>query len=606
MSEQTNYINLDTILGEKKETVKDQVIVIQEAITPITPTRIVDWDNILNEVCYKLPKGYPTVVDGVFTEREEIIIINEALVAEGLSALPLPEVDKAKPKVIPEKRFKDSTNSKEGLVMYFASLDPNLLKLAENKIVKESAVQLKLPIGKVTNNTYLDAADVINNIELLNTTKNPFDPEIKKKWSNAITSGKFLQNMYGAKIPANLIDRGAGRFNEIKGRGVELAKREGIQGVDKDKWCPADIFIYGSPESPESALESTQLRVQVEGSTCLNNYFAETFTPPAENRILAVSLKEDVARGGKATSYITVLEKSLHYPEVASLNPDLNTKLAAITQLNAYKNKKQDYGELSDALNNLNKIKKTNKDLIKLKTRATLVLKVAVNGDIHAGKKAKLTKKIPPTGSLSNLDESILAFAKSVYANVFKTYVNKQKTYMSTLKKNEQLKVTSEFETETETIEADENVVNTVEELLKKTNCYIVATDLIDKLGDGIIRKIPKGLQQLAKIHNPFIALAAFGMSQAGYSPTFFKLVGNKEFKPAHIDLFPSDGVIKLKPKTEIKVIDSINFKGVKTVYTVRQVSENKNLSKDYKVKLDFLYSGENFKIEITEIKSAD
>ena len=412
--------------------------------------------------------------------------------------------------------------------------------------------------------------------------------------------------MYGAKIPADLIDRGASIFYNIKGLAVELAKGEGIKGVDKDKWCPADIFIYGSPESPTSALKSTQLRVQVEGNTCLNNYFAETFTPPAENRILAVSLKEDVARGGKATSYITVLEKSLHYPEVASLNPDLNTKLAAITQLNAYKNKKQDYGELSDALNNLNKIKKTNKDLIKLKTRATLVLKVAVNGDIHAGKKAKLTKKIPPTGSLSNLDESILAFAKSVYANVFKTYVNKQKTYMSTLKKNEQLKVTSEFETETETIEADENVVNTVEELLKKTNCYIVATDLIDKLEIGIIKKIPEGLQQLAKMHNPFIALAAFGMSQAGYSPTFFKLVGNKEFKPAHIDLFPSDGVIKLKPKTEIKVIDSINFKGVKTVYTVRQVSENKNLSKDYKVKLDFLYSGENFKIEITEIKSAD
>ena len=91
MSEQTNYINLDTILGEKKETAKDQVIVIQEAITPITPTRIVDWDSILNEVSYKLPKGYPTVVDGVFTEREEIIIINEALEAEGLPALPLPE-----------------------------------------------------------------------------------------------------------------------------------------------------------------------------------------------------------------------------------------------------------------------------------------------------------------------------------------------------------------------------------------------------------------------------------------------------------------------------------------------------------------------------------
>ena len=96
MSEQINYINLDTILGEKKETVKDQVIVIQEAITPIAPTRIVDWDSILNEVCYKLPKGYPTVIDGVFTEREEIIIINEALEAEGLSTLPLPEANKVK------------------------------------------------------------------------------------------------------------------------------------------------------------------------------------------------------------------------------------------------------------------------------------------------------------------------------------------------------------------------------------------------------------------------------------------------------------------------------------------------------------------------------
>lgn len=51
----------------------------------------VDFARILNEVCYKLPKGYPTVVDGVLTEREEIVIINEALEAEGLPTLPLPE-----------------------------------------------------------------------------------------------------------------------------------------------------------------------------------------------------------------------------------------------------------------------------------------------------------------------------------------------------------------------------------------------------------------------------------------------------------------------------------------------------------------------------------
>ena len=589
-------INLDALFANKQAEPTETALIVEEQ-------KHIDFGRILDEVSYKLPKGYPTVVDGVFTEREEIIIINEALVAEGLPTLPLPEVDKAKPEGI----FKDSTHSKEGLVMYFASLDPDLLEQAKTKIVNGSAAQLKLPINEVSDDTYLNAADVINNIELLNTTKYPFNKTVKEKWSNAITSGELLQSMYGSiQIPANLIDRGAKQFNKIKQKGVDLAKSEGIKGVDRDKWCPADIFIYGSPASPESALESTQLRVQVEGSTCLNNYFEETFIKPADGRILAVSLKEDAARGGKATSYITVLEKSLDYPKVASLSPDLNTKLAAITQLNAYKNKNQDYGELSDALNNLrsNKIKNTNKDLIKLITSATSVLKVAVD-NIYAGKKVKLTKKIPTTKSLSNLDESILAFANSVYANVFKTYVNKQKTYVSALKKNEQLKVASEFETQTKAIEVDEDIVNTVEELLKKTNCYIVATDLIDKLGEGIIKKIPAGLQQLAKVHNPFIALAAFGMSQAGYSPTFFKLVGDKSFGTAHIDYFPSDGVITLKPKTEIKVIDNINFKGFKTVYTVRQVSKSKKLSKDYKVKLDFLYSGETFKIEITEIKSA-
>ena len=50
-----------------------------------------DWDSILSEVSYKLPKGYPTVDRGVFTEINEVLIINEALQAEGLPTLPLPE-----------------------------------------------------------------------------------------------------------------------------------------------------------------------------------------------------------------------------------------------------------------------------------------------------------------------------------------------------------------------------------------------------------------------------------------------------------------------------------------------------------------------------------
>jgi len=72
-------ISLDKIL----ETVDEQIV---------SDYSHVNFAHILSECSYKLPKGYPTLVDGVFTEREEVIIINEALEAEGLPTLPLPEV----------------------------------------------------------------------------------------------------------------------------------------------------------------------------------------------------------------------------------------------------------------------------------------------------------------------------------------------------------------------------------------------------------------------------------------------------------------------------------------------------------------------------------
>ena len=52
----------------------------------------VDWDEVLLEWSYRLPKGYPTIVDGVFTEREEVKILNEILEEKFNITLPLPEV----------------------------------------------------------------------------------------------------------------------------------------------------------------------------------------------------------------------------------------------------------------------------------------------------------------------------------------------------------------------------------------------------------------------------------------------------------------------------------------------------------------------------------
>lgn len=117
-------INLDTLFVNKHAEPTETVLVVEEQ-------KYVDFGRILNEVSYKLPKGYPTVVDGVFTEREEIIIINEALEAEGLSTLPLPEITAPTNQVLSEATTADNS---EVLCMYFCSIPETALKICKDHL----------------------------------------------------------------------------------------------------------------------------------------------------------------------------------------------------------------------------------------------------------------------------------------------------------------------------------------------------------------------------------------------------------------------------------------------------------------------------------------
>ena len=56
------------------------------------PVVKINWSDIMTEWCYRIPKGYPTVVDGVFTEYEEVKVLNEILEEKFGETIPLPEV----------------------------------------------------------------------------------------------------------------------------------------------------------------------------------------------------------------------------------------------------------------------------------------------------------------------------------------------------------------------------------------------------------------------------------------------------------------------------------------------------------------------------------
>ena len=85
-------INLDDLLKDDSRGKQTQPQEQEEALAVK-----INWNEVFTEWCYKIPKGYPTIVDGVFTEYEEVKILNEILEEKFAVSMPLPE--KALPKI---------------------------------------------------------------------------------------------------------------------------------------------------------------------------------------------------------------------------------------------------------------------------------------------------------------------------------------------------------------------------------------------------------------------------------------------------------------------------------------------------------------------------
>jgi len=293
MSEQTNYINLDTILGEKQETVKDQVIVIQEAITPITPTRIVDWDSILSEVSYKLPKGYPTVVDGVFTEREEIIIINEALEAEGLPTLPLTEAKDVK---VVTSTIKPGPFIKwlDSLTMVKKTAWFELIPVVQAMSGK-SKLTVNIMSDTISKKSGLDWGEGKDNIdwitnELIYVAKNKKDLDYvnNEYLPKATGTPLFLR---GSNTPSSFL------WSKINTTFYKWVKESGIE---KNKDFTADVILFWGITDPKS--EEDLIRKAIEKPKVVKGSLIDL----GNGKFMAcVSLKAGVeARMGKVTSYL--------------------------------------------------------------------------------------------------------------------------------------------------------------------------------------------------------------------------------------------------------------------------------------------------------------
>jgi len=600
-------INLDDLLKDDNKGKQPQPQEQEEA-----PAVKINWNEVFTEWCYKIPKGYPTIVDGVFTEYEEVKILNEILEERGFDAIQVPEkIAAPTSSVLNEGATEDNS---EVLCMYYMCVDnavilaskEYLLNSKKAKEILKPQKALKIPAGLTAKNLGANGATAL---QKLLADYNAGKPNVKV-FVNAITSAEIIRKEYGdITIPANTVDRGP-IFDKLKSDAVKVVQNTmGIKLDAPDKWSPADIMIYnaGAPRN------ITGYKNLVD----INNLFTVGITTD-NGKIVGISLKQSSAQGGKALSFKKTLTR-----ESFNVAEDLDEEdkvvrsclyLSQSTRTNA-KSGNTPVSD-SDKIGYIAEIAVSNKQVSAPQIQAvwTSIVEEArsiVTKTFSKDVAKKLlampqsTVKKEARTQFLKLKNPIIKYSKE-YDNLVKGYNDVTKSRVTKLYKSTQqvfLKALGEKDYKI----INRNDVGEGEEvgsslLIRKASCYTLAAWLLTGMAQGGL-KIPKGFTTLAKEKNPFIALTAYAIGYAGISPYFIKVIGAGDVpssldKPAHTKLMGGDGMLVAQKNQKIEILDSKKYAG----FQAHLMLTTKGGNAAYDVTLDFRFAGSQINIEVSKI----
>lgn len=295
----SNIIDLDSLFDTKNK---------QETIVNTTQPIQVDWDEILTEWSYRCPKGYPTVIDGKFTERDEVVILNEILEDRGFGSISLPE---AKPAVKKSK----------------AVHKPNAFADWWLGPMKESAKRTKwfemIPIVQALNPkkkvTVEDILVALNRTDLDWGTSNTIDIIKKglKKLQNDPASIDYLNNIYLAGLadfsPVNRSPTSnmASIFGNKQitsfiwgkiGDFYKLVNQAPSEKGSSNKVFTADVILFWGVPNPFAPEIQDKIKVAVAKPKISRE--SSSVVELGEGKYMAcVSLKAGHGRIGKLTQY---------------------------------------------------------------------------------------------------------------------------------------------------------------------------------------------------------------------------------------------------------------------------------------------------------------
>lgn len=497
---------------------------------------------------------------------------------------------------------------KEGLVIYFSALPATKLKLVEDKLSKPENNQKKISLPDPTDDTNYGAKSYGLVVDAVKHLANDIVKSTEKGfYYNALSVAKKIQEIFKGPTDA---DRGDTTYSKLRNKAVDLI-REGYElSLTADKWCPADIYIYNDTNAPSQMLKAEYLNI---GDDSFNSYF-QTDIKSTKDGLIGISLKEEKAQAGKATSFFKTLERKENYPDAPKLSGNSKYMLSIAYNFDqALKSVSKDpqkaIGYISTAHASAEIISSKLKEADTVKNDLFKILKTTFGAsDLKSIKNANGRYDKDDTRQLFGKKKlKSFVIPSSVQKNIDKLFDSVRKKIEAEYKKarTQFLKVLSESGMEIPAQTPDLKSMN-METVLKKTSCYLVASWVLDGINNKKLN-IPPVYQTIIKEKNAFVAMTAYAIGMAGISPTFFKMIGNSKGGTAHLETFYGSGFLNLDEKQKVVIGDSPGRKGFFVEFITSVKLEEKKSSKPvskYKVSLDFRYAGEAINIEVSELKA--
>lgn len=593
----SKVIDLDSVLSSEEK----PVVVENTQPEPIK----VDWDSILTEWSYRCPKGYPTVVDGVFTEREEVIILNEILQEKFVDGIPLPEVatvdigneTSAKEAIV--MVFFDCIRANKAIVQLYARLqkEPNSKDIAELKKILSDSKEFGSDYGTGKASVKVDNLHKFVIETLSSDKRNTKQYKLVNNGfsaANTIATDSKIKPYIGSKSYAT---RGV-TFEAIRKKAVSLFQQIGVSLQFEDNWCPGDFYLMDSSTAPTA-----------ENLPELNSNFAGPSYP--KGSIVAISLKMEDAQAGKGTTFVSTV---LSVPDIdqKKAKPS-NTASKAGTKYLESKRLIAKYGtgkQTADEETLRKKLASPYKliyDLTLDKKSIPTIVKYAQFGstrDERAKQNKFLASKYLTMGKeamavIPSLDKKVLS-SKNIkaYSEGFEQAYTEFKTFIRSIGiKNIQSAGAKEFVKMIMSGKGATKEGGPAKILIKKAECYTRAIELIQKWSDKN-RAIAKPFKRLGAVDNPLLAITMFAIAQHGANPDFFKVHGSNTGLTGTLELFPAKSKVDNRSMVQsVAIVDSENAAGFNVEYQMKL----NNVT--YSTVLTFRFSQSQFRVEVQELE---